>query len=289
LYEKAAWLHQDTFAESEDLHLFETYWSNPPTTKKDKPRKRPKLNNNTVPSPMSDLAKSEQAPISDLANIINSSDIASVPLYIPSDHALTRDTANNDNRLPSSTVWTAPLTHATLSITNTNQNPLPTKPHVQVFHAHKCSLEFEQYKKTMGIDAAVYTAQLPVESAPEPTTIEIPDDFISLLTFPSNPDTISYNPIALHACSNKEDILTQSQMFKAEDTSKFIECQEAEIEGLQKFDVMDVCPISSLPPRAKLLSSIWSYRRKSLPNGILLKLKSRICVNGKGQAFGRDY
>ncbi len=45
----------------------------------------------------------------------------------------------------------------------------------------------------------------------------------------------------------------------------------------------------ALPPRAKLLSSIWSYRRKRLPNGVLLKHKSRICVNGKEQAFGRDY
>jgi hypothetical protein len=52
---------------------------------------------------------------------------------------------------------------------------------------------------------------------------------------------------------------------------------------------MDAHHISSLPPRAKLLSSIWSYRHKPLPNGILLKYKSRLCVNGKEQAFGRDY
>jgi hypothetical protein len=78
-------------------------------------------------------------------------------------------------------------------------------------------------------------------------------------------------------------------MFKADDAAKFIECQADEINGLRKFDVMDICPISSLPPRARLLSSIWSYRRKRLPNGTLLKHKSRICVNGKEQAFGRDY
>ncbi len=52
---------------------------------------------------------------------------------------------------------------------------------------------------------------------------------------------------------------------------------------------MDFHHISDLPPRARLLSSIWSYRRKSLPNGVLLKYKSRICVNGKEQSFGRDY
>jgi hypothetical protein len=43
------------------------------------------------------------------------------------------------------------------------------------------------------------------------------------------------------------------------------------------------------PRRAKLLSSTWSYRRKRLPNGDLLKHKARICVNGKEQVFGRDY
>ena len=56
---------------------------------------------------------------------------------------------------------------------------------------------------------------------------------------------------------------------------------ESEINGLLKFDVMDVHPVESLPRSAKLLSSICSYRRKRLPNGDLLKYKSRICVNNR--------
>jgi len=52
---------------------------------------------------------------------------------------------------------------------------------------------------------------------------------------------------------------------------------------------MDIHPISSLLKSTKLLSSIWSYRRKRSPNGTPLKHKSRIYVNGKEQAFGRDY
>jgi hypothetical protein len=171
-------------------------------------------------------------------------------------------------------------------------NPIsPLTPHkhkVQLYHAHHCSVEFKQYKKNTGVEAVVYTVTIPEQ--PEPDTRPDPSpDLVSLLTFPANPESLSYNPIAFNACNNKEDILTQSQMFKAEDASKFIECQEDEINGLRKFDVMDVCPISSLPARAKLLSSIWSYRCKILPNGVLLKHKSRICVNGKEQAFGRDY
>jgi hypothetical protein len=47
--------------------------------------------------------------------------------------------------------------------------------------------------------------------------------------------------------SNKEDILTQSQMLKTTDRDKFIECQHSEIAGLKKFGVMDIHPITELP------------------------------------------
>ncbi len=144
--------------------------------------------------------------------------------------------------------------------TNTLSPSLLDKPKVNLYHAHTCSLEFEQYKQTMGIEAAVYTASTMIKPANGVTSIQPLHDFISLLTYPTNPETLPYNAIVLNACNNKEDILTQSQMFKADDAAKFIECQADEINGLRKFDVMDICPISSLPPRARLLSSIWSYR-----------------------------
>jgi hypothetical protein len=84
-------------------------------------------------------------------------------------------------------------------------------------------------------------------------------------------------------------ILTQSQMLEMDEALSFITCQKDEIAGLQKFDVMDIHPIADLPPKAKLTSSIWSYRPKRLPNRVLLKYKSHLCVNGKEQEFGRDF
>ena len=78
-------------------------------------------------------------------------------------------------------------------------------------------------------------------------------------------------------------------MFKTVDKNAFIESQKTEIKGLRKFDVMDLHHISDLPPWALLLSSIWSYRRKWLPNGVLLKYKSKICVSSKEHSFGHDY
>jgi len=78
-------------------------------------------------------------------------------------------------------------------------------------------------------------------------------------------------------------------MFKAADKDKFLHCQTEEIESLYNLDIMDAHPITDLPPKAKLLSSIWSYHRKRSPNCILSKYKSRLCVNGKQQSFGCDY
>jgi hypothetical protein len=48
-------------------------------------------------------------------------------------------------------------------------------------------------------------------------------------------------------------------------------------------------PIADLPKHAKLISTIWSYRWKRLPDGTLLEHKARMCINGKQQELGRDY
>ncbi len=45
-------------------------------------------------------------------------------------------------------------------------------------------------------------------------------------------------------------------MLKTEDRDQFVASQKTEIEGLQKFDVMDIEHISSLPQGVRLLSSI---------------------------------
>jgi len=162
-----------------------------------------------------------------------------------------------------------------------------------IIKANKCSLSLRQWQDANGVDAAVYNVR-------DSQTTSLLNDLCSLESFVPNSalSLLSYAHLAeINSVpdsqdsmgSNKEDILTQSHMLKTEDKQEFIKCQRNEIEGLRKFDVMDILSIKDLPPRARLLSSIWSYRRKRLPNGVLLKYKSRICVNGKEQAFGRDY
>lgn len=77
-------------------------------------------------------------------------------------------------------------------------------------------------------------------------------------------------------------------MLYDKDTDKFIKIQWQELEGLLKYDVIDIHLITSLPPTAKPLSSIWSYYFKHLPYGELNQYKSRISVNGKEPQFSWD-
>jgi hypothetical protein len=46
------------------------------------------------------------------------------------------------------------------------------------------------------------------------------------------------------------------------DESKFIASKKDEIQGPLTFDVMGIYPLSTLPPQATLISSIWNNRQK---------------------------
>jgi hypothetical protein len=140
-------------------------------------------------------------------------------------------------------------------------------------HAKLGSINFKHYAASKGIEPIIYKAHMdvPESSTPSPPLPAVSMDeshnlsytFTSLLSYASTTSDIAYNsPAAYTACNNKEDILTQSQMFKATDAAEFIKCQKDEIDGLTKFNVMEIHKIADLPPRAKLISSIWSYRRK---------------------------
>jgi hypothetical protein len=85
------------------------------------------------------------------------------------------------------------------------------------------------------------------------------------------------------------DSLTQSSMLRATDLLEFVKAQVLEINSLHASGVFSYHPIASLPPKAKLLNAIWSYRRKRTPAGVLKKHKARICTDGSQQQYGVDY
>jgi hypothetical protein len=169
-----------------------------------------------------------------------------------------------------------------------------TKPLIQQ-QTVQCSEEFTDYKRRRGIHAVVYIALTPrTETSSQETSPTDPeknvdiDEIIHPLAYISTTEP-AVAQMNTSTCNNKEDILTQSQMLKDTDAEQFIRSQKAEIHNLIQSNIMEIHNITDLPPNAKLISSIWSYRRKRLPDRTLLKYKARMCVNGKQQEFGRDY
>lgn len=78
-------------------------------------------------------------------------------------------------------------------------------------------------------------------------------------------------------------------MLHDSDMADFVKSQPKEIQGLLDMDVFDIHHISMKLADTRILSSIWSYRRKRNPVGDIMKYKSCICVDGSQQQHGRDY
>jgi hypothetical protein len=156
-----------------------------------------------------------------------------------------------------------------------------------------CSAALRAYQRASGINAHVYTAHTTRHHSAPPAPIDPLSTALQLdshlFTYFAEAPLPPAGSISATEGDNKNDILTQGQMLRAPDKDKFVQCQRDEMQSLKDLDIMDVLPMSQLPHKVRLLNSIWSYRRKRLPNGILSKYKSRLRVNGKEQAFGRDY
>jgi len=258
LYEKANWFYTNTSAtNSTDVYTFDTYWIDPPiSTKRVKQLYKDKVTRGE------NNIKTNVATTNETSEIENTfKDIS----HNKRDKAATHDPTHNES--------------------------LPYQIKYNLVPVHSCSAHLTEWKHNNGVHAEVFKLKDPSlllddSLAPTPDFSHIP---VSLLSYAHIAQTQLSTPASTSVATNKEDILTQSQMLKTSDREEFIASQTTEISGLHKFDVMDIHHISKLPPRARLLSSIWSYRRKRLPNGVLLKYKSRLCVNGKEQSFGRDY
>jgi hypothetical protein len=180
--------------------------------------------------------------------------------------------------------------------TQNRKRKLPSSPTERIqLQPITCSASMEDYKRQQGIQASGFIAT-PVPSFTYtetsnsadtvPTSV---DSFSNPLTYTSEFTFTTAATLSTSTCNNKEDILMQSQILKDNNSSLFIKSQQAEINNLVKTDLMMPHPIQELPPRAKLISTIWSYRQKHLPDGTLIKHKARMCINGKQQELRRDY
>jgi len=131
-----------------------------------------------------------------------------------------------------------------------------------------CSFSFRALATDQGTCCQVYAfsamsypgpdSELP---KPAPNITPYPPAFTDFYDLPEIPSEPAIQ--AMVAIDNKQDTLTQSQMLKTPDFQEFLKVQESEIRGLER---MEVFQYAQLPPKARLLSSIWSYRRKKRPN-----------------------
>jgi hypothetical protein len=310
LYHNTDWMFPYAFGEQADLHLFDTYWSNPPPVKliqkkqPDRPRytKRiPKPDSPPEHCEHSDTnavcpadaqpsvepsASADAGARADASTPADASARADANLQVDAsqlaDAGARADASEIADDHTTATTFTCHKPYSTNSITSAG---LETLPYINLCSI-ACSAALQEYQQLHGLNATVYVATS--------TVPYIDDSDAPAMTVPSGNILSPLAPTAAMPTistprDNKNDILTQGQMFKAQDVAKFIACQQDEINALYDLDIMDALPISSLPPKARLLCSIWSYRQKRLPNGVFLKYKARLCVNGKEQAFGHDY
>jgi hypothetical protein len=164
----------------------------------------------------------------------------------------------------SSTPLSPPNTHREY-----NTATSPAKAHSQ-YVIYYGTTDFRAYKQQKGINGNVYGIKDP--SLHKGTTPAVIADDGSERNGPLNHIFSAFFDLPILytegsiqsflAMNNKDDTLTQSQMLCTSDSEHFVNAQINEIRGLEKLNVFKCKPIHDLPPKAKLLSSIWSYRRK---------------------------
>jgi hypothetical protein len=255
LYHSTDWLFPHSFGSAEFLHLFETYWSDPPMSHKPNfptaPRNhkyRKTHSNPVVPnskcvtnsiefnsSPVPSTSHSDNNIIGATSNQADASKIADATAI--GDASESADASK----------------HADASL---QPDASSSTPYINL-QAAACSAVLQDNQQRHGLNLNVYTAHSTVpitESTASSPSILACSHILAPFAFPA-----ANGPVSLTESDNKQDIMTQGQIFKAPDANKFIECQADEISSLYNLDIMDAMPIASLPPRARLLSSIWSY------------------------------
>jgi len=259
--------------------------------------------NSTCPLPLHPVGNMLLSPITDgqlECTFVPTSDLSirmqtdpSISLHTPvSDPSISSqpDPSISSSMDPRINTSTDPSISATPDMPLT-QLLMPAQSHRFHYHVYQGSLEFQHQKCQRGIDGHIFVhptdSRLLASKEVSETPKIFPHVFSAFYDLPVIHSESTFQ--AFMAYDNKANTLTQSQMLKMTHAQDFIHSQHSEIAGLEKMGDFSYHNISQLPPHAKLLNSIWSYRRKHRPDGALIKHKSRLCVNGSQQRHGRDY
>ena len=88
---------------------------------------------------------------------------------------------------------------------------------------------------------------------------------------------------------SSNEVFTYRQAMNLDDREDFLDAMEKEIADHTKRGHWIIVPRSSMPTGKKAIMSIWSMKRKRLPDGTLLKHKARLCAHGGMQQWGENY
>ncbi len=216
LYEKAQWLYSsERDATLDDYYTFDSYWMDPPLSVK----KRGSIKDETNTRPIKSLMNESKT----------------FPSKEPAQQA--RRTAVNLHNNPFPELNATPLRNPGIDIAALNSitkaikedgilNTLSAPPKLNLVPTHQCSAHFSAWKHSKGINAEVHRILNPslcpssfyhdcqLNAVPEPMTPLSYAHLASTIDASSNPCS--------PAISNKEDILTQSQMLKTFDKNEFM-------------------------------------------------------------------
>ena len=70
------------------------------------------------------------------------------------------------------------------------------------------------------------------------------------------------------------------------DAAGYVAAMEQEVFLLLKKEVFDIV---SRPAGVKIISGVWTFRKKRFPDGTIKKLKARYCARGFEQVKDEDY
>ncbi len=323
LYKKTLWSHPSKHPDSTESYHFDSFWDDPPLSPKPEGRGRKRSHSTPVqlPSlhtdphlPTQNITRSirptsprhpepEGVTTRSIQTVLPSSDlnpaVSAAGAFIDSPTRPITGTSTTKGTVPVSEGVSPHIEPNAVSAQHRSldnndsavsvDNSAKFRAQYAIYHG---TTDFRIYKQQRGINGNIYVAcpnnqhSLMHSAAPDMDQ-KLPHVFSTFIDLP-----VLYTEASIQsflAMNNKEDTLTQSQMLRSADSQDFIAAQIPEIRGLEKMQVFQYKNISELPPRAKLLSSIWSYRRKRRPNGELVKHKARICVDGSQQQYGHDY
>ena len=91
------------------------------------------------------------------------------------------------------------------------------------------------------------------------------------------------------ASANHNDTYTFKEMMQQPDKGKFMEAMEKEVDDHIEGKHWSMIRRSQMPVGMKTILTIWSFKRKRLPDGTITKWKARLCCHGGMQQWGVNY